>query len=193
MKRNQDDWLDQRGDMKDITHEELMKRAKAKYDLLVSKGTWGAKSQDQEKIIALEAQIRELKDLKLSAQLQDKLKRKKGKTSDNASVSSVSTSSSRSSKSKNKKDRGNKRRQRKDEEWKKKPPKQGESTTKTVNNIQWHWCEHHMKWTIHHPNDCKLKQQREQEQNKSSAKHVASQATTYHNLLANLAELSADE
>jgi hypothetical protein len=51
-----------------------MKKAKAKYDLLLNSRKWGAKSPDQEKIIALKAQVKELKDLKLSAQLLNKLK-----------------------------------------------------------------------------------------------------------------------
>jgi hypothetical protein len=50
-----------------------MKKAKAKYDLLVNSEKWGAKSPDQEKIIALEAKVKELKDLKLSAKLIRKL------------------------------------------------------------------------------------------------------------------------
>ena len=51
-----------------------MKKAKAKYHLVVNSRGWGAKSPDQEKIIALEAQVKELKDLKLSVQLLNKLK-----------------------------------------------------------------------------------------------------------------------
>ena len=74
MSRMQDDWMDQTGDMKDATHEDIVKKAKAKYYLLVNSGRWGVKSPDQEKIIALEAQVKELKDLKLSAQLIIKLK-----------------------------------------------------------------------------------------------------------------------
>ena len=65
--------MDQTGDMHSATHEDIMKKAKAKYDLLVNSGKWGAKSPDQEKIVALEAQVKELKDLKLSAQLMNKL------------------------------------------------------------------------------------------------------------------------
>ena len=60
--------------MRDATHEDIMKKAKAKYDLLVNSGKWGARSPDQEKIIALEAEVKELKDLKLSAKLIRKLK-----------------------------------------------------------------------------------------------------------------------
>jgi hypothetical protein len=51
MSRLQDDWMDQLGDMKDAMHEDIMKKAKAKFDLLVNSRKWGAKSPDQEKII----------------------------------------------------------------------------------------------------------------------------------------------
>ena len=74
MRGLQDDSMDQTGDMQDATHEDIMKKAKAKYDLLVKKGKWGAKSPDQEKIIAPEAQLMDLQNLKLSAQLINKLK-----------------------------------------------------------------------------------------------------------------------
>ena len=47
--RLKDDWMDQNGDMQDATHEDIMKKAKAKYDLLVNSGKWGDKSPDQEK------------------------------------------------------------------------------------------------------------------------------------------------
>ena len=66
--------MDQTGDMQDAVHKDIMKKAKAKYDLLVNSGKWRAKSADQEKFIALEAQVKELKDLKLLAQLINRLK-----------------------------------------------------------------------------------------------------------------------
>jgi hypothetical protein len=62
MHRLQDDWMDQTGDMRNATHKDIMKKANAKYDLLVNSGKWGAKSPDQEKIIALNAHVKELKD-----------------------------------------------------------------------------------------------------------------------------------
>ena len=67
MRRLQDNWMDQIGDMQDAMHEDIMKKAKAKYDLLVNSGKWGEKSADKEKIIALEAQLKDLQNLKLSA------------------------------------------------------------------------------------------------------------------------------
>ncbi len=47
--RLQDDWTDPTGDIQDPTHEDIIKKAKAKYDLLVNSGKWGDKSPDQEK------------------------------------------------------------------------------------------------------------------------------------------------
>ena len=51
----------------------------------------------------------------------------------------------------------NKQRQKRDATWKKVPPKENEPTTKKIGKKDFHWCEHHMAWTIHHPKDCKLK------------------------------------
>ncbi len=53
--------MDQTGDMKDATYKDIMKKTKAKYDLLVISRNWGAKSPDQEKIIVLEAKLRNSK------------------------------------------------------------------------------------------------------------------------------------
>ena len=87
MRRLQDSWMDQTGEMRDATHEDTMKKSKAKCDFLVNSGKWGAKSPDHEKIIALKAQVKELKDLTLSAQLMNKLKQgQKGKDQQNHKI-----------------------------------------------------------------------------------------------------------
>ena len=83
MNRLQDDWMDQKRDMHSATHKDIIKRQK-NYDLLVNSGKWGAKSPDPEKIITLEAQFKELKNLKLSTQPVNKLKQgQKGKDQQN--------------------------------------------------------------------------------------------------------------
>ena len=42
--------------------------------------------------------------------------------------------------------------------WKKVPPKSGEPTTKKIlidgKHKDYHWCQHHLKWTIHKPSEC---------------------------------------
>jgi len=121
MRRLQDDWMDQTGDMRDATHEDIMKKAKAKYDLLVNSGKWGAKSPDQEKIIALEAQLKDLQNLKLSAQLINKLKQgqkqgQKGQQQRQPQKNSNPTQKQGTVNRKNQKDRSNKRFQKQDEE-----------------------------------------------------------------------------
>jgi hypothetical protein len=58
MKRQHDNYLD--GKLT-ITHEALMALAKAKMDYLKLKGKWGANSPDDEKIVAMAAEITALK------------------------------------------------------------------------------------------------------------------------------------
>jgi len=50
----------------------------------------------------------------------------------------------------------NKQCQKKDKAWKKVPPQAGEPLTKWIRNKDFHWCEHHMAWTVHLPTDCRL-------------------------------------
>jgi hypothetical protein len=188
--------MDQTGDMRDATHEDIMKKAKAKFDLLVNSGKWGAKSPDQEKIIALEAQLKQLKDLKLSAQLIKKLKQdtKGGQTPQQTQDQSKSQGQTPNQR-KNRKDRTNKRMQKQDEEWKKIPPKDNESKQKQVGKKIFHWCEHHMKWTIHKPDDCEVGKRNQANQgNKTSqgGQNTANQAT-YAELMAQLALHAMDQ
>ena len=51
----------------------------------------------------------------------------------------------------------NKQRQKRDATWKKVPPKANEPTTKKIGKKDFHWCKHHMAWTVHLPEDCRLK------------------------------------
>jgi hypothetical protein len=75
-----EDYLD--GKLTNITHEALMTLAKRKFDWLKTKGLWGAKSLDNEKIVAMTAALNALKsqlklDPKLSAIANEE--KKKGK------------------------------------------------------------------------------------------------------------------
>jgi hypothetical protein len=49
--------------------------------------------------------------------------------------------------------------QKKDEAWKNEPPKDGEKHEKEVGKYTYHWCEHHMAWTVHKPANCLLGKQ----------------------------------
>jgi hypothetical protein len=73
-------------------------------------------------------------------------------------------------KKKNKKNMSNQCEQKKDEAWKKEPPKDSEKHEKQVSKYTYHWCEHHMAWTIHKPADCLLGKQHKEEQKKKSQK-----------------------
>lgn len=50
-------WMDQVGGMKNIKFIHLMQYAKAKFDLLISLGKWGTKTNEQEEIIALKVPL----------------------------------------------------------------------------------------------------------------------------------------
>ncbi len=91
----------------------------SKYDYLRTKGMWGAKSPNDEKIVAMAAALTKLKG---KLKLNDKLAViKKGGGNDKGGK-----------KAKNKKNTLNKVAQKKDEVWKKVPPKDSEKKTKEV-------------------------------------------------------------
>ena len=188
IENQQNDYLD--GKLAGLTHEALRKMAKSKFDWLVNKKKWGARSPDDDKIVAMAAEINALKgQLKLSPKLaevaNDKGDGKRGVR-----------------KKRNKKDTSNKRAQKKDEAWKRIPPKDGDPKEKKHGDFTFHWCEHHMSWTIHKPADCRLGKQQKDEQKSTfranSATVAATQAAVainphYAALLATLNELEDDE
>jgi hypothetical protein len=129
-----------------------MTLAKRKFDWLKTKGIWGEKSPDNKRIVAMTAALNALKgqhkfDPKLSAIANEG--KKKGNKRD---------------KKKNKKNTYYWREQKKDEAWKREPPKDSEKRKKEVGKYTYHWCEHHMAWTVHKPADCLLGKQHKEEQ-----------------------------
>jgi len=181
-----DEYLD--GNLASLTHEAMMSMAKRKFDFLKTKGKWGAKSPDDEKIVAMAAEI---KSLKGQLKLDPKLSAIAGKGDDK-----------KDSKKKNKKNTNNKREQKKDEAWKKEPPKAGESKEgKKVGKFTFNWCEHHMAWTVHKPADCLLGKQHKEEQKKpikANSATIAAAATSAMNpqfasLLAAMANMDQNE
>jgi hypothetical protein len=188
MSTKHDEYLD--GNLISLTHEAMMSMAKRKFDFLKTKGKWGAKSPDDEKIVAMAAEINSLKgqlklDLKLSTIAGE------GKKDDSKSL-----------KKKNKKNTSNKKEQKKDEAWKKEPPKAGESKVdKQVGKYTFNWCEHHMAWTVHKPADCLLGKHHKEEQKKpykAKSATVAAAATSAVNpqfaaLMAAMANLDQNE
>ena len=164
MKQKHNDYID--GSLT-MTHEALMANGKAHFNYLKNTGQWGAKSPDDEKIVAMAAGINALKgqlklDPKLSAITKDKKKEDK----------------------RTKKDYSNKKYQKKDKAWKKVPPKDDKKRDgKQVGKFTFNWCKHHMAWTVHKPSDCTLGQKHKENQkkgnnNKANSAVVASSATT---------------
>ncbi len=150
------DYLDSK--LTTITHEALMTSAKCKFDWLKTKGLRGAKSPDNKKIVAITAALNALKgQLKFDPKLNPiaNERKKKGNKRD---------------KKINKKNTYNQREQKKDEAWKKEPPKDGEKNEKEVGKYTYHWCKHHMAWTVHKPADCLLGKQHKEEQKKKPLK-----------------------
>jgi hypothetical protein len=73
-------------------------------------------------------------------------------------------------KKKNKKNTSNHCEQKRDEAWKKEPPKDSKKHEKQVSKYTYHWCKHHMVWTIHKPANCLLGKQHKEEQKKKLQK-----------------------
>jgi hypothetical protein len=181
-----DEYLD--GNLTSLTHEAMMSMAKRKFDFLKTKGKWGAKSPNDEKIVAMAAEINSLKGkLKLDPKL--------------SAIAGEGKKDDGSKKKKNKKNTSNKKEQKKDEAWKKEPPKAGESKTgKQVGKYTFNWCEHHMAWTVHKPADCNLGKHSKDEQKKPKANSatIAAAATSTVNphfaaLLAAMGNLDQNE
>jgi hypothetical protein len=117
-----DDWLD--GKLTGITHKTLMTFSTRKCDYLKTKGTGGAKSPGDKKIVAMLAVLNALKGhLKLNDKLGDGIKGKgKGKGKGQGGDKKMT----------NKKNTGNKAKQKEDKAWKKVPPKSGDKKSKKV-------------------------------------------------------------
>ncbi len=157
------DYLD--GKLTTITHKALMMSAKHKFDWLTTKGLWGAKSPDNEKIVAMTTALNTLNgQLKLDPKFSTIANEGKEK-------------GDKKDKKKNKKNPHYQWEQKNDEAWKKEPPKDGEKHEKEVGKYTYHWCEHHMEWTVHKPSDCLLGKQHKEDQKKKPQKAVANSAT----------------
>ena len=115
----------------------LLQLAFNKYKLLSDQGKWLQMDASDAKLVALTAQLEELK--KNNSKLQHRLKRpefKKAKPDDK--------------KKKVKRDNDDKWK------WKSIKPREGAPTTKKVNNKTYHWCIHHQKWTLHKSDECRM-------------------------------------
>jgi hypothetical protein len=128
-----------------FTHKNLMAQATAKFTYLTTRKIWGSKSPNEERLIAMIADLKG--KLKLALALADKRKKDGHKKDVKGSLVN---------KVKNKKNMANKAHQKKEEAWKKLPPKDGEPTTKDVAGKKYQWCIHHMAWGVHSAQECRL-------------------------------------
>ncbi len=82
----------------------------------------------------------------------------------------------RDKKTKNKKDTSNKKFQKRDKEWMNVPPKDGNPKEKQVGRFTFQWCEHHMAWMAHKPQDCRLNPKHKDNQGEKKGNHKAHSA-----------------
>jgi hypothetical protein len=138
-------------DGQEIKPDALMSLALNKYATLKQQGKWKALTPTDEKLVALSAQFKEIKDknLKLTSALKKALK-------------------SRGKDKGSKAERDKKKKQ--NQEWKKIPPKDGEAKQKSVGKNTYHWCDKHKAWTVHKPEDCRLSESQEETKHKKAPK-----------------------
>lgn len=120
----------------EIASDHLMQLALNKYRTLVEGGKWNAPTEADEKIIALEAQLKKM-------------------STKNASTGKVTPGRKAQGTGKPNKKQAKSRYDR--PAWMFEPPKQGEPSTKTANEKQYHWCPKHEAWGIHKPSECEGK------------------------------------
>jgi hypothetical protein len=137
-----------------LTAVELQDQAYDFYMDAVRNGTWGAQTPDQKRLVAMAAQINEIKGgLKLSRQLVDKLSQGRSKAPVKDDVAKPTAPAAPG------KGLSNKATQRKYDEWKLQAPKDGEPKVKVVNGKSFNWCPRHQLWTVHTPAECNLLKQ----------------------------------
>ena len=135
-----------------FTAEDLMIRAENKYEarLLDEENTWGKPTDEQEKIVAMTAEIASLKrEWKVTTNKKDKETHDKKKSA---------TKKTPAKKTKEQKKKTNDK-----WAWKGKPPKatdhkENNAFVKAFENKKYYWCKNHNNgagmWTLHHPTDC---------------------------------------
>ncbi len=146
VRAKEDDYMDHMPYLDGLTHVQLIQMMTDRYNKMRVEGTWMVQSAEEKKIIALTAELKEVKGaLALSKPLLEKFK----------TGGTQNQGGEKKEKKKNRKPKGNKEQQKKDEQWKKKAPKDGEPKTKKHNKQTYHWCIHHMAWTVHTPEECR--------------------------------------
>jgi hypothetical protein len=136
-----------------INPDEMMQLAQNKYEGRVLAQTWNALSDEQEQIIALEAQIKSLQ-----SRNQDRNKQKANKQTNSKRGVSKSPTANRNNKNKSGKDQSTRNNDYMNAlgkwSWLKVAPKTGE-TKKIYEGKTFFWCKNHQRWGRHTPNSCR--------------------------------------
>ncbi len=143
MSQKKDDYYDNINDMANADYRTIMLKAKTKYDMLLSNKDrpFGTPTDEEQQVIALKAELTQVKDsnLKLSKQLKSKLKAPMNlPNSQQRTIQSTSTPQSSEQKTRNQKNTSNRRPQKQDKAWKKIGPRSGEPKTLTKDKKTWH-------------------------------------------------------
>ena len=125
--KKKEDYYEEGGD---VTSEQLMEWALNKFKSRKEANIWCQKTNEEETIIALQAQVQTLL---------------KGAANHNSGTGTTDHKKTK----KSKKDKENK------PAWMKIPPADGESQTKQAEGKEWHWCPTHAAWVRHLPAECK--------------------------------------
>jgi hypothetical protein len=133
------------------------------YLIKVEKKEWTAPTKAEESIVALEAQLKNLK-----GQL--------GQAKDFSSAKERAATRDRSTPA-----------------WKKKAPKPGEATTMTKQGKLYNWCKFHNLWCIHKEGDCKLNPNASNATNDAPAAPAPAPSAQTLRLQAALATIVEDE
>ena len=160
-----------------VTEETLMKDAINKFQNLKLEGKWNALSADQEKLVALQAEFKVLKDKNL-------------KLTPNLSGDNKNNNYSDSKKANTNKKSKNKRKNQNAASWawKKVPPKENEPKTIQKDKKTYHWCPDHNAWTVHSHEKCELRikrmqKEKEESSNNETKNNETSKAATYAAIL----------
>lgn len=158
-RRTIDNLHDKYDEGEDITVESLITKTTQQQKLLVTRGTWLNKSVVEEEVLALRAELKQVKEQKVQ------------KRSNSSAKSNKKSGKNDSDKKDGKKD-GKKKKKKVfdgDEEWKNHAPTDG-NLIKTFKGREYKYCEHH-GWRGHTTHECevlKKKKKRAEQQNNQS-------------------------
>lgn len=165
----------------DVTEKTLMQVALVKYKDRKRSDTWQAPSREEEEIVALKAEIGELKKAKANTLATEKGK----KPNANAKKGADGKSKTRAERLAIK------------YAWKLVPPAPGDPTMKDFEKKTYHFCPNHNNglgaWVIHHPSKCDLCDDASKKKEPTKGDKVMSLTKVLQAIQAEAGEISSDE